>query len=167
MVCLNRVKLRHADSDLSGGAEDGYGVEVGYPTSQPDMREVGTRRQRNVAARTREEQARKRGRPRLPDEMVSADGLRMRKVYEARRAAKASGARYHPKKRALKPQSEYARAEFRCLLPTVENRRCGFAESEAEPWHWDFMRKMRRRYLTFFHERGMRPPPVSRVVLMT
>jgi hypothetical protein len=107
------------------------------------------------------------GRPRLPDEMVSADGLRMRKTRAERKAARRNRNRYHPGKRAIKPDSEYARAEFKCLLPTIENLRCGFNEDEVERWHTEFIRKMRLRYLTFFHERGMQPPPVSRDLLMT
>jgi len=89
----------------------------------------------------------------------------MRVARQERKAAKAARNRYHPGPRAIKPDEEYARAEFKCLLPTVENRRCGFAESEVEPWHLEFMRKLDQRYIIFFRKRGMQPPPVSRDTL--
>lgn len=105
------------------------------------------------------------GRPRLPDDQLTPDALRMRKSRELRargifgRSSMSEEERLRRQRAAQKRMRERNRALDANNIPTVENRTCGFPEPPLE----QYAHEICKGTAFFWTKRGKVEPPASRL----
>ena len=105
------------------------------------------------------------GRPRLPDDQVTPEALRMRKSRELRAQGVFGRSQVPEEDRLVRQRAAQKRMRERnkiadaSNIPTVENRTCGFPDPPIE--HWAHQICQGTAY--FWAKRGKVEPPASRL----